>query len=204
MLDRLIHIDQQALLAINGWHAPWADTLMWFVSARWTWLPLYLLMLAALIWRYRPNIRLILTLMLAFIVAVGLADSVSFALIKPWACRLRPTHEPALEGLVHTVRGYTGGLYGFVSSHAANTMAAALLFALIWRNKYATAGLMLWVAINCYSRMYLGVHYPGDILGGLMVGALSATAVYAALSLWEPTLHAGETSDELTGEHDGS
>ena len=176
MPDQLIHMDQQALLAVNGWHAPWADTLMWFVSAWWTWLPLYLLMLAAVVWRYRLDIRQLLCLILAFALAVGLADWVSSGLIKPWVGRLRPTHEPALAGLVHTVRGYTGGLYGFVSSHAADTMAAALLFALLWRNKYATCGLMLWVALNCYSRMYLGVHYPGDILGGLMVGALSATA----------------------------
>lgn len=204
MPDRLIHMDQQALLAVNGWHAPWADTLMWFVSAWWTWLPLYLLMLAAVVWRYRLDIRQLLCLILAFALAVGLADWVSSGLIKPWVGRLRPTHEPALAGLVHTVRGYTGGLYGFVSSHAADTMAAALLFALLWRNKYATGGLMLWVALNCYSRMYLGVHYPGDILGGLMVGALSATAAYAVLRRWGPTPHAAEPSDGPTGGHGDS
>ena len=113
--------------------------------------------------------------------AVGLSDFVSSGLIKPWVCRLRPTHEPALAGMVHLVNGYTGGLYGFVSSHAANTMACALLFSLLYRNRYATVGLMLWVALNCYSRMYLGVHYPGDIIGGLLVGAVLATLTYAAL-----------------------
>ena len=113
--------------------------------------------------------------------AVGLSDFVSSGLIKPWVCRLRPTHEPALAGMVHLVNGYTGGMYGFVSSHAANTMACALLFSLLYKNKYATIGLILWVALNCYSRMYLGVHYPGDIIGGLLVGALLAVLVYALL-----------------------
>ncbi|MGN1239605.1 MAG: phosphatase PAP2 family protein, partial [Paludibacteraceae bacterium] len=123
----------------------------------------------------------LLIIFAGFAVAVGLSDFVSSGLIKPWVCRLRPTHEPALAGMVHLVNGYTGGLYGFVSSHAANTMACALLFSLLYRNRYATVGLMLWVALNCYSRMYLGVHYPGDIIGGLLVGAVLATLTYAAL-----------------------
>ena len=72
-------------------------------------------------------------------------------------------------------------MYGFVSFHAANTMSCGLLFSLIWRNWKATLPLMLWVALNCYSRMYLGVHYPGDIIGGLIVGALMALVVYWAL-----------------------
>ena len=95
--------------------------------------------------------------------------------------RPRPTRVPELEGVLHLVNGYRSGQYGFVSSHAANTMACGLLFSLIWRKKIATVGLMLWVAVNCYSRMYLGVHYPSDILGGLMVGALMAVVAYQVL-----------------------
>jgi undecaprenyl-diphosphatase len=82
---------------------------------------------------------------------------------------------------LHLVNDYRSGQYGFVSSHAANTMACALLFSLIWRKKITTVGMMLWVAANCYSRMYLGVHYPGDILGGLIVGSLVAMGAYWAL-----------------------
>jgi undecaprenyl-diphosphatase len=83
--------------------------------------------------------------------------------------------------VLHLVNDYKSGQYGFVSSHAANTMACGLLFSLIWRKKIATLGLMLWVAANCYSRMYLGVHYPTDILGGLIVGSLMALSAYALL-----------------------
>ena len=113
--------------------------------------------------------------------AVGAADFIASGILKDWVARPRPSRVPELEGVLHLVNGYKSGRYGFVSSHAANTMAVALLFSLIWRNKIATVGLMLWVAANCYSRMYLGVHYPTDILGGLMVGALVAVVVYAML-----------------------
>ena len=193
-MDYLIHIDQQWLLAINGWHAEWADVLMWYISKSTTWLPLYALLVGLVVYRfgiqwylstqntsnYRYTALLRVFIVLAgFAVAVGLSDFISSGIIKPWVCRLRPTHEPALAGMLHLVNGYTGGMYGFVSSHAANTMACALLFSLLYRNKYATVALMLWVALNCYSRMYLGVHYPGDIIGGLLVGTLIAGMTYA-------------------------
>ena len=198
-MDSLIHIDQQWLLAINGWHAEWADVLMWYISKSTTWLPLYALLVGLVVYQFgvqwylstqiiqntpnTPNYRYkallrVFIVLAGFAVAVGVSDFVSSGIIKPWVCRLRPTHEPEIAGLIHLVNGYTGGLYGFVSSHAANTMACALLFALLYRNKYATVGLMLWVALNCYSRMYLGVHYPADIIGGLAIGALMATLTY--------------------------
>lgn len=190
-MDYLIHIDQQWLLAINGWHSEWADMLMWYISKSTTWLPLYALLVGLIVYRFGilspslcregrrgSSLLRVLIILAGFAVAVGMSDFISSGIIKPWVCRLRPTHEPELAGLIHLVNGYTGGLYGFVSSHAANTMACALLFALLYRNKYATVGLMLWVALNCYSRMYLGVHYPADIIGGLAIGALMATLTY--------------------------
>ena len=190
-MDYLIHIDQQWLLAINGWHSEWADMLMWYISKSTTWLPLYALLVGLIVYRFGilspslcregrrgSSLLRVLIILAGFAVAVGVSDFVSSGIIKPWVCRLRPTHEPELAGLIHLVNGYTGGLYGFVSSHAANTMACALLFALLYRNKYATVGFMLWVALNCYSRMYLGVHYPADIIGGLAIGAMMATLTY--------------------------
>lgn len=178
-MNKLIHIDQTLLLAINNCHAPWADTLFWWVSNRFVWIPLYLLLVFLLFKRF--GWRQTLLLLVGFAVAVGLSDWVSSGLIKPLVARPRPTHEPALAGLLHIVRGYHGGHYGFVSSHAANTMACALLFSLTWRKKTATCLMMAWVALNCYSRMYLGVHYPGDILGGLLVGAVIAWGAYRVL-----------------------
>lgn len=194
MLEQLLHIDTEILLAINGWHAPWADTLMWIISAKATWIPLYLLLIGLLVWRYRKPVMTSVkwlqkvpacVVMIAMIgLAVGAADFIASGILKELVARPRPTRVPELEGVLHLVNGYRSGRYGFVSSHAANTMVCALLFSMIWRNKIATVGLMLWVAANCYSRMYLGVHYPLDILGGLMVGSLVAMTAYVLLWKW--------------------
>ena len=191
MLEQLLHIDTEILLAINGWHAPWADTLMWIISAKATWIPLYVLLIGLLVWRYRKpaptavkwlqRVPVCVVMIVVIALAVGAADFIASGILKDLVARPRPTRVPELEGVLHLVNGYRSGQYGFVSSHAANTMACALLFSLIWRNKIATCGLMLWVAANCYSRMYLGVHYPTDILGGLMIGTLTALVGYWVL-----------------------
>ena len=191
VLERLVHIDTEVLLAINGWHAPWADRLMWIVSAKETWIPLYLLLVGLLVWRYRkPAVTSVkwlqkvpvgVVVIVVIGLAVGAADFIASGILKDLVARPRPTRVPELEGMLHLVNGYRSGQYGFVSSHAANTMACGLLFSLIWRKKIATVGMMLWVAVNCYSRMYLGVHYPLDILGGLIVGALMAVVAYQVL-----------------------
>ena len=191
MLEQLLHIDTEILLAINGWHAPWADTLMWIISAKETWIPLYLLLIGLLVWRYRQpattrvkwmqKVPACVLMIIVIGLAVGAADFIASGILKDWVARPRPSRVPELEGVLHLVNGYKSGRYGFVSSHAANTMACGLLFSLIWRKKITTCGLMLWVAANCYSRMYLGVHYPLDILGGLIVGALVAWAAFVML-----------------------
>lgn len=191
MFEQLIHIDTELLLAINGWHSPWADTLMWIVSAKTTWIPLYLLLIGLLVWRYRKpaitpikwlqKVPVCVVMIVMIVLAVGAADFISSGILKDWVARPRPTRVPELEGVLHLVNGYRSGRYGFVSSHAANTMACALLFSLIWRNKIATIGLMLWVAANCYSRIYLGVHYPTDVLGGIIVGSLVAVVAFFLL-----------------------
>ena len=191
MLEKLIHIDTEILLLINGWHALWADQVMWIVSEKTTWIPLYLLLIGLLVWRYRQTannttkwlkkVPVCVVMIIAIAAAVGISDFIASGILKDLVARPRPTRVPELEGVLHLVNGYKSGQYGFVSSHAANTMACGLLFSLIWRNKIATIGLMLWVAVNCYSRMYLGVHYPSDILGGLIVGALMAVVAYQVL-----------------------
>lgn len=198
MLDKILQIDTELLLLINGWHADWADRLMWIISAKATWVPLYVLLIGLLVWKYRqpataprllwlkkvPACVLMIVLILA---VVGMADFVASGILKDWVARPRPTRVPELEGVLHLVNGYKSGMYGFASSHAANTMACGLFFSLIWRKRIATCGLMLWVAMNCYSRIYLGVHYPLDIIGGLAIGAILAAAGYALLG-WSKVL----------------
>lgn len=177
-----MNIDADILLWINGHSEEWLDEVMWTVSQTKTWILLYVVLAGLIVKKFR-NWKVVLLLLAGFGVAVGLSDFICSGVLKPLVCRLRPTHEPALDPL-HLVYGYTGGRYGFCSSHAANTMAVGMLFSLLYKNNLATASLMAWVALVSYSRMYLGVHYPSDIICGLAVGVLWAVLVYLALSHW--------------------
>jgi undecaprenyl-diphosphatase len=151
------------------------DALWWMVSAKWS----SLLIVIALIWvLLHQNRRHALLALAMLVLAFVLADQLSSGLIKHLVERLRPTHDPSLGDTVHIVNGYRGGMYGFVSSHAANSFAAITLISLLFRNRAVTIGLTVWALMQCYSRVYLGVHYPGDILGGVAVGLLAGWGVW--------------------------
>ena len=185
-------VDSDIVVWINGHHNAFLDELMWIISYPFTWIPLYVLLLV-LLWFKLRNWRQFIIVLIGFVIAVGLSDFISSGLLKPIVCRLRPTYEITSLHLVHD---YRGGLYGFCSSHAANSMAVAMLFSLIYRKKIVTALMMLWVTIVCYSRLYLGVHYPTDIIGGLFVGCLLAAVVWLALLI---VFHVGD-EEFLTGD----
>ena len=178
MFDYLNDIDTDALLAVNGLHDMFQDALWWMVSAKWS----SLLLVLALIWIFVHQNRRHALLVLAMIaIAILIADQVSSGLIKHLVERLRPTHDPSLGDAVHIVNGYRGGMYGFVSSHAANSFAVATFIALLMRHRLVTCSLFAWAALQCYSRVYLGVHYPGDILGGVIVGVLAGWLVWGLM-----------------------
>ena len=178
MLDYLNDIDTDALLAVNGLHDVFQDAMWWLVSAKWASALIVLALLWVLLHQNRRHALLVIgMLVLAFV----LADQVSSGLIKHLVERLRPTHDPSLGDAVHTVNGYRGGMYGFVSSHAANAFAAATLVSLIIRHRLVTFSLFTWALLQCYSRVYLGVHYPGDILGGIIVGLLAGWLVWTLM-----------------------
>lgn len=178
MLDYLNDIDTDALLAVNGLHDMFQDALWWMVSAKWS----SLLLVLALVWILLHQNRRHALLVLAMLVLVFvLADQISSGLIKHLVERLRPTHDSSLGDTVHVVNGYRGGLYGFVSSHAANSFAAATFLSLVIRRRAVMISLFTWALLQCYSRVYLGVHYPGDILGGLVVGWLVGWLVWGLM-----------------------
>lgn len=156
---------------------------MWHIAGKLEWIPLYIILLLLIIVRFKKQSAWII---LAIIVLITLSDIISTRLIKDIVERYRPSHNPELEGLVHLVKNYHGGNYGFVSSHAANTFALATFVSLLFKNKWLSGGLFIWAGIVSYSRIYLGVHYPGDILAGACLGILLAILVSKAFrTLWQ-------------------
>jgi undecaprenyl-diphosphatase len=133
-------------------------------------------------------------IVLALVLCIVISDQVASGLIKHLVQRLRPSHNESLNAVIHLVNGYRGGMYGFVSSHASNSIGFALLSSLIFRQKLYVYVLFLWAVVTSYSRIYLGVHYPLDILGGDVVGVLSALLCYWALTKYRPALKHADNS----------
>lgn len=176
----LQHLDQQLFLFLNSHNSPFWDTVMYAISGRVIWAPLYLAILLYLGFKYKRKFLIIIPFI---IIAVTLADQVSVQLFKNIFMRLRPCHEPSLAGMVHLVKGECGGLYGFVSSHASNSFNVAFLSLMFIKKRWYTISIIIWASVIGYSRIYLGVHYPGDVVCGSMVGAFIGWGLYKLYEL---------------------
>lgn len=180
MSETLQQIDTGLFLFLNGHHASWLDYPMWLISGHLPWIPVYLAIIFLMLKKYGKKTVLIIPLLLLVFICSDFASD----LIKHAIQRFRPTHNLVLKDLVHTVHGYKGGQYGFVSSHAANSFSVATLVTLLIRNKFIWF-LFVWPALVSYSRVYLGVHYPADIAGGAFLGMLMAVLFYFIFKLSE-------------------
>lgn len=178
MIDTLLQLDQDALLALNSLRSPFFDNLLFMFSGKLVWGLMYLTMLIALFQGFE-NKKVAIVWTLAIILTIVLADQLCATVIRPYFERLRPSNpENPISSMVNIVNDYRGGRYGFPSCHAANSFGLAIITALIWRGGRVGWFIFIWAIINSYSRTYIGVHYPGDLLVGAVVGLLSGTAVY--------------------------
>lgn len=169
-INQLIQFDKELLIAINSLNNPYFDTFMYSFSKVGVWIPFYASVLYVLF--QKMGLRAI-WLMLLCISGVVFCDQLS-VLVKDSIQRFRPSHHPDVEYIIHLVKNKRAGLFGFVSSHAANTIGFALLSSLLLKRRNYTIAVFSWAAITCYSRMYLGMHFPFDIIGGGILGAAIA------------------------------
>ena len=164
-------LDHQLFLFLNGLHVGWLDPVMTFISSEMGWIPFYAVLLFLVFYKYRWKG---LWVLLGVIVVITLSDQISASVFKPIFHRLRPCYDPLIEDLVYTPKGKPGGHYGFISSHAANTFALASFIYMTMRQHYKKIGWIMfpWAILVSYSRIYLGVHFPGDIICGAAVGMI--------------------------------
>jgi undecaprenyl-diphosphatase len=180
----LEHIDQQLFLFLNSLNSPFFDQVMHAISGIIIWIPLYLAILISIGIRYK---RKFLVIVIFIILAATLSDQLS-VVVKNLVHRLRPCHEPALESLVHLFNGECGGMFSFVSSHATNSYDVALLSLLFIRKRWYTISIIIWATVVGYSRIYLGVHYPGDVICGSVLGAAVGWGCYSLYVLTDNKL----------------
>ena len=175
MIHWLSGIDHSLFLLFNGFHTNILDFLMLWITNKFTWFPFYLALIIWLIVRYKKQ-GIVIVLMVGLVIL--LSDQVTSSFMKPFFHRLRPCHDPTIMSSVHLVTS-CGGSFGFCSSHAANSFGLTMILFLILGKKYKwTAYLFIWAALVSYSRVYVGVHFPGDVFAGALLGCIFAFLIY--------------------------
>ena len=176
-MEELIQFDKQLLLMVNGSDSWFLDCLILTLTNAKTWIPLYIGLFYVVL-KSNKNVREVILILCAAGLCYLLAGAIDDGIVKPLVARWRPTHDPEIGALVDVVNGYRGGNYGFFSAHASNTFSLAVFFSLLMRKRLLTCFLVGWSLTNCYTRLYLGVHYPGDITVGLLWGGFVGWFVY--------------------------
>lgn len=176
MLEFITNIDTRLTLFLNGSDSMMLDTIAVTATKTGTWIPLGIVLLYVLM--RMKNWKNALLVILCVGIAITLADQMASGIFKPLVARLRPSHTPELQGVIDLVGDYRGGRYGFFSSHAANTCAVAVFLSLLFRKRVFTIAICSWAMVNSWTRLYLGVHYVGDIMVGLIWGALVGWMVF--------------------------
>lgn len=171
MIETLTSLDNQILLFFNGNHTPFLDEFMSLITGKWFWIPFYVFLMDFLFKRLGPK-KAAMSL-LAVVVAIVMTDQICASVIRPIVARLRPCNpdNPIFE-YITIVKGIAPGGYSWPSCHGANTFALATLLSFVFRSRAFTAMIFLWAIMVSISRLYLGVHYPTDILCGAAFGSV--------------------------------
>ncbi|MBC8147585.1 MAG: phosphatase PAP2 family protein [Bacteroidetes bacterium] len=177
MLEQIINWDIELFLFINGNHNSFFDFVMFWLSDKLIWIPLYIFFLYLVIKHYKKQS---ITIILLIAILIAMTDLISVHFFKNVFERLRPCHNPSISHLVHLVKGHCGGQYSFVSSHATNSFGIATLLSLLLRKriKFILPLLLVWAILIAFSRIYLGVHFPLDVVGGGILGITIGAFVF--------------------------
>lgn len=161
--------DTALFLFLNSFHNDFWDTVMYWASDKYFWIPFYALLLILIGVKLKWKTLLVILPLIALLILLSDQGSV---LLKNLFQRYRPCHNFLIQDIVHTLNGKCGGQYGFVSSHAANTFALAMFVGMLFRKKlkWMLVFILFWAGFVSYSRIYTGVHYPADIMAGALLG----------------------------------
>lgn len=170
-------VDQCVLGWFNGSHSLFLDSLVTYLTCGATWIPLYI-GLFILVMKNNETMSQIALVMGCALLCIVLAGGVTDLIVKPLAGRWRPSNDPFIKYAVDVVGNHRGDSYSFFSAHAANTMSLAVFFCFLVRNRLLSAALIVWSLINCCTRLFLGLHYPSDILCGLLWGTVAGSLSY--------------------------
>lgn len=184
MIEKIEEIDRNLFLALNFEGGPLADIFFWIVTSKTVWIPLYLWMMWMIYRRKGLKMAILAAVMMG--IMVGLIDQ-TCNFFKSYIPSPRPSHTPELQGMVHTIYDYWGGFSGTASAHAGISFGLAVNSSLIIRKRIYTVLIILWAALVAYSRIYAGVHYPIDLLLGMVIGTFYAVVTYwgyQLLSAW--------------------
>ena len=176
-IESLLPIERNLFFALNGSDSIFWDNMFWTMTGKVIWAPMLLFL--AVMFFYRAPVRIAILTVVSVAIIFTLCDQISSSIFKDFFQRPRPTHHPDFMEFVDTVKGYRSRGYSFISGHATNSFGIAVFLSLVFRSKWMTIPLLVWALLNSYSRVYLGVHFITDILGGMVVGTIIAFAIYS-------------------------